>query len=278
MQVPGIGNAVAVAAGLSHTCALAGSGGVWCWGRNDYGQLGDDSTSDRDLPVAVVGLDGDVTALSLGYSHSCALLDGGGVRCWGRNDNGELGDATTSNRRAPVDLDDAGTVYTMLAAASEHTCGLTDGGQAKCWGRNNYGQLGDGSTTRRVSPVGVDGLDASVARIAARGNRSCALRGTLQMRCWGRNANRQLGDGTRSDRNRPVDVMNLDGEIAELILGDASTCVRLAGGASKCWGYDDGRLGTGTSRTSELDGGWAVPVDIAHWTCADRIFRDGFER
>ena len=274
VQVPGIQNAVAIAAGSNHTCALDGASGVRCWGRNDYGQLGIGSANDSDSPVAVIGIDGEVTALSLGDSHSCALLAGGVVRCWGRNDSGELGDATTSNRYTPVALDDSGTVYTELAAASEHTCGLTDGGQVKCWGRNNYGQLGDGSTTLRVSPVGVSGLDSGVTRIDAKGYFGCALRGTSQMRCWGRNANYQLGDGTATNRNIPVNVANLAGDVAEIALGAASTCVRLDSGRVQCWGYDEGRLGTGYGSNATS---WTSPIDVARWNIIDLIFRDGFE-
>ena len=130
-----------IAAGDSHTCALTLGGGVKCWGANWGGQLGDGTTTNRGVPVNVNGLTSGVTALVTGYDHTCALTRTGGVKCWGANWDGQLGNGTTTNRGVPVDVNGLTSGVTALAAGSSHTCALTTTGGVKCWGANDYGQL-----------------------------------------------------------------------------------------------------------------------------------------
>ena len=143
-----------IAAGAEHTCALTSSGGVKCWGRNNYGQLGDGTTTDRLTPVDVSDLADGVQSIEAGVAHTCALTASGVTMCWGRNDYGQLGDGTTTDRLTPVEVSDLAVDVQAIAAGPEHSCALTSG-DIRCWGGNGRGQLGDGTTTDRLTPVEV---------------------------------------------------------------------------------------------------------------------------
>jgi hypothetical protein len=150
---------IAVNAGYSHTCALTTSGGVKCWGDNDYGKLGDGTTgSRRSTPVDVVGLTSGVSAVSAGGSHTCALTASGSAKCWGYNYSGALGDGTGNNSSTPVDVVGMISGVSTINTGALHTCALTTSGRVKCWGENYYGQLGDGTTIDRLVPVDVVGF------------------------------------------------------------------------------------------------------------------------
>ncbi|MBK6337738.1 MAG: fibronectin type III domain-containing protein [Betaproteobacteria bacterium] len=170
----GIGTGVAVVAGDAHSCSLTSDGGVKCWGDNSSGQLGDDSTTERLVPVDVVGLATGVTAIAAGGSHTCALLSSGGVKCWGRNADAQLGDNSTIQRLTPVDVVGLDSGVTAIAAGLNHSCALTALGEARCWGNNANGQLGDRSLMGTWTPVGVlstwPGRPANVTASAGNGH------------------------------------------------------------------------------------------------------------
>jgi alpha-tubulin suppressor-like RCC1 family protein len=258
VDVSGLTSGVdAIAAGGYHACAATAGGGVTCWGYNYYGQLGDGTTTDRNTPVDVSGLMSGVDAIAAGYSHTCALTVGGGVTCWGRNSYGQLGDGTTTDRNMPVDVSGLTSGVAAIAAGELHTCALTVGGGVECWGHNSYGQLGDGTTTRRTTPVAVSGLTSGVAAIAAGGSHTCALTVGGGVECWGRNEYGQLGDGATTQRSTPVDVSGLTSGVAAIAAGELHTCALTVGGGVKCWGYDlYGQLGIGEFGYS------ATPVDV----------------
>ena len=134
--------------GAYYTCALKNKKNVNCWGRNNVGQLGDGTTTSRSIPTSInVGNGRTVTQLALGWCHSCALLDGGDIKCWGRNVDGQLGDGTTTSRSLPTSVNVGnGRTVTQLARGGYHSCALLNGGNIMCWGRNTHGQLGDGTT------------------------------------------------------------------------------------------------------------------------------------
>jgi len=240
----------AVAAGGYHTCALKG-GQVYCWGRNFFGQLGDGTTTQRITPTLVAdGAMGNsgVTAVAAGWAYTCALK-GGQVYCWGYNGNGRLGDGTTTDRNTPTLVADGemgnSGVTAIAAAEGGHTCALK-GGQVYCWGRNGKGQLGDGTTTDRNTPVAVTNMGSGVTAIAAGAYHTCALKGG-QVYCWGRNDEGQLGDGTTTDRNTPVAVTNMGSGVTAIAAGSFHTCA-LKGGQVYCWGWNEyGQLGDGTT-------------------------------
>ena len=147
-----------VAAGRFHTCAVSPQGGVWCWGQNEFGALGDDTSIDRPLPVQPVGLPGPAVALSAGAGGTCAVLDGGDAYCWGSNLNGQLGDGTRIHRSRPVKVQGFEGAGRMVSYGEEFSCGTTRSLRALCWGKNDVGQLGDGTDAAREVPAAVTGL------------------------------------------------------------------------------------------------------------------------
>ena len=152
---------------------MTNAGGVKCWGDNEYGQLGDGTTTDRLTPVEVSGPTSDVMMVAAGKYHTCAVTNVGGVKCWGKNDNGQLGDGTTTQRLTPVDVSGLTSGVTAIAASWFRTCAVTNAGGVKCWGA---GYLGDGMTAQRLTPVDVSGLTSGVTAIAAGIFNTCVVR------------------------------------------------------------------------------------------------------
>lgn len=269
--------ALEVAYGLRHGCAISTGGRLRCWGNNSAGQLGNGSSS-LVFPTAVdvVGLASGTRAVAAGLTHSCAITASAGVRCWGENGSGQLGDNSTTDRRSPVDVLGLANI-SAIAAGDNHTCALTSAGAVKCWGNNSTGQIGDGATVNRLTPMDVAGLGSGVHAIAAGGNSSCALRTGGVVHCWGRNTSGQLGDGSTTQRNTPVAVINLSG-MAEISVGDNHACARSGAGGMQCWGENGrGQLGDGTTvdRVSPVpaNGLTSGVIEIAAgevFTCARR--------
>ena len=146
----------AIAAGQDHTCVLTRAGGVKCWGQNVYGGLGDGARNSALKPVDVSGLASGVSAISAGVFHTCAVTSSGGVKCWGSNVLGQLGNGTTTDSMTAVDVSGLVSGVSAITAGGFHTCVLMSGSGAKCWGDNRSGQLGIGTTTDSSVPVDVD--------------------------------------------------------------------------------------------------------------------------
>jgi hypothetical protein len=234
----------AVAGGGTHTCALTTSGGVKCWGENANGQVGDGTTTTRGTPTDVIGLTSGVAAVAAGGHHTCALTTSGGLKCWGWNSYGQLGDGTTTDRTAPTDVDGLTSGVAAVAAGYGHTCALTMEGGLQCWGWNYSGQLGDGTTTDRMTPTDVIGLTSGVAAGTAGWSHTCALTTGSGLKCWGDNTAGQLGDGTTTTRPAPTDVAGLTSAVAAVTTGYGHTCARTTGSGVKCWGWNSyGQLG-----------------------------------
>jgi alpha-tubulin suppressor-like RCC1 family protein len=249
----------AIATGSGHTCALTDGGGVRCWGYNDGGQLGKGTTTDSGVPVPVPvdvsGLGSGVAAIAAG-SHTCALTSGGGVKCWGWNRQGQLGNGTTTNSSTPVDVSGLASGVAAIAAGAYHTCALTSGGGVKCWGID--GLLGNGLTTGSTVPVEVSGLAGGVTAIAAGSLHTCALTSGGGVKCWGSNTYGKLGDGTTTKSTVPVDVSGPMSGVTAIAVGGYHTCAVTRGGGVKCWGYNGyGQLGDGTTT------GRRIPVDVS---------------
>lgn len=303
VQVTGLSDVIATSAGNFHSLALKSDGTVWAWGRDNMGQLGDDSVSmDKKMPVQTFGLSG-VIAISAGIYHSMALKSDGTVWAWGSNSNSRLGDGTTILRRTPVQVKGAGGVGFLtdviaISAGANHSMALKSDGTVWAWGRNSTNkELGDETSVNRATPVQVTRLTGATVIAAGGGNsfaigpdnavwawgkgwpsafipariwgpggegtlngitqistnfytstsyHSLALKSDGTVWAWGDNNNGQLGDGTATDSNTPVQVLGLSDVIAIAAGGRFSMALK-SDGTVWTWGNNGGRLGDGTT-------------------------------
>jgi len=208
-----IGSVVSVALGSGHSCLLDENFLARCWGFNLKGQLGVTSIalSSATSPVAVDGLGAGVIQVAVGSEHSCALLSGGAVKCWGGNSRGQVGNGTTEDQKSPVEVTGLQSGVTAISIGDEHSCALMNSGGVKCWGLNSSGQLGDGTTENRTVPTDVIGLSVAVEQFTAGPKFACALDRDTTAWCWGENSTfNHLGNGTFTDSSLPVRVSNFN--------------------------------------------------------------------
>ncbi|MFH1809934.1 MAG: RCC1 repeat-containing protein [Pseudomonadota bacterium] len=252
-----------ISLGESHACAALddGAGTVWCWGGDRYQSLGDgpDTSSQpravqvlRDASTPLV----DVVEVQAGYYHGCARLGSGEVWCWGLGDDGRLATPTSAQepfaRQVELSPGQALADATALAVGNAHACVVRTGDLVWCWGANGSGQLGDGSTTTRTSPVQVAGNLSQVSTLTAGGSHSCALDQNQRAWCWGANVYGQLGDGSTANSSEPVRVRLDPNTMLEPVLslsaGGEFTCAVDSAGVLRCWGSNAGaQLGQGRS-------------------------------
>lgn len=212
VEVAGLDGVVAIAAGGAHTCALTDAGGVECWGQNTHGELGNaapigEMVMNSALPVEVAGSSSGVVALGAGERHTCAATAVGGVRCWGSNSEGQLGDGTMNDSSVPLDVTGLASEARAVALGAYYSCALVADGGVRCWGSNYYGMLGADLTMSSLTPVDVIGLDWDAQVLSAGRNHVCALLGSSGIRCWGEGAEGQLGNMSTADSPVPVDVL-----------------------------------------------------------------------
>ncbi len=274
VQVSGITNAAALAAGSNHNCAVLATGAMRCWGDNSAGQLGDNSMNTPATPVAVTGIT-NARAVAAGNSHTCAVLADGTVRCWGANAAGQLGNGTNDDSLTPVPVTGI-TTATDIAAGAFHTCARLADGTMRCWGSNGFGQLGNGTTTNSNTPVTVSGL-SNVSMIGGGNDHTCAMLLDGTVRCFGFNMFGNLGNGTTNPSAVPLGVSGITTARA-LASGSHHNCVRLADDTMRCWGFNsNGQIGNGMAgmgtdaltpvAVSGLAGVGALDAGGAH-TCA----------
>ena len=251
------------------SCAINHSGGVLCWGHNQFGQLGNVTFTDSFVPVAVSGLT-NVIALGGGFNFHCALKSDTTVWCWGQGTTGQLGNNGAANHNSPVQVKNtAGTAalsgVSAIAMHGEFSMCAIVGGAAYCWGSNASGQVGVGTATSTYkTPQPVSGLTANVTSIDSGQDHSCAVvSGNLY--CWGGNEDGQLGLNSTTPSTSPVEVLdstglaNLTG-VTLVSAGNLDTCA-LVSGAAQCWGDNTtGQLGNGTTAQSLL------PVQVSGLT------------
>ncbi|HEV8150255.1 MAG TPA: hypothetical protein VGP61_08745 [Gemmatimonadales bacterium] len=243
-----------VSAGGQHTCAVTLAGDVYCWGRNEFGRLGDGTNRDRTTPVRVLAPVGVTFAtVSAGAGHSCGLAAAGGVAyCWGSNAAGQLGDGSAPNTvqltptlvRAP-----AGVTFTAVSTGFFHSCGLTTSGDVYCWGANSFGQLGDNTTIDKPTPVRILApTGVTFAQMDAGYSHTCALTPSGNAYCWGYNGDGELGDNTLATKLVPTAVQAGALQFALLSAGSYHTCGVATTGFGYCWGNNaNGQVGDNTT-------------------------------
>lgn len=260
VDVVGLGNGVkAVSAGGYHSCALTSRGGVKCWGYNATGQLGNGvrpcpslDTCPRarsSTPVDVIGLASGVSAIAAGGFFTCALLTKGGVKCWGANFNGQLGNGSSEASSRPVDVIGLASGVSTIVAGGRYSCAVTTGGGVKCWGSSLRSIAGLGSGVMSIA-VGAGATDVASVHL-------CALTSEGGVKCWGSNGAGQLGNGSKTDSQAPVDVVGLRSGARAIAVGSTYSCALTSSGGVKCWGSNYfGELGNGSQTESR------VPVDV----------------
>ena len=248
------------------TCGVAAGGAAYCWGYNNYGQLGDGNTgTDTNVPTAVSGgLTFRQISSAAGASATCGLVSGGAAYCWGANNYGQLGDGNTGTDTNVPTAVSGGLTFTQISSGWLFACGVASGGAAYCWGYNNYGNLGDGNTgTDTNVPTAVSGGLTFTQISAGSGLWACGVASGGAAYCWGYNNYGQLGDGnTGTDTNVPTAVSG--GLTFTQISADSgydTSCGVASGGAAYCWGYNnygqlgDGNTGTDTNVPTAVSGG-----------------------
>ncbi len=274
--------AIAVRAGGFHSCAILDNGQLKCWGKNTYGQLGIGSTAHRgdgpgemgdSLPAIDLGTGRTAREVVPGWGHTCALLDDYSVKCWGGSGSGQLGLGSQSHRGdAPGEMGDALPVVNLgsgrtargLTSGYGHTCAVLDTGFVKCWGANESGQLGLGDLNNRgdqanemgdLLPTVALGTSRKALSLSAWRTHTCALLDNGTVKCWGDNAYGQLGQGDTTRRGDgpnemgdalPAVVLAPGRAATAVVAGGFFTCAALDSGQIKCWGKNDyGQLGQG---------------------------------
>ncbi len=193
-------------------------------------------------------IDKGASAIAVTHGHACAISVDGTLRCWGKNDLGQIGVGDLLPRSAPTPVVGLPAAVKQISVVSGQTCALLTTGQVYCWGGNAKGQLGDGTTKNASAPVAVKGLEPGVQRIEVGFAFACALTATSSVVCWGLNYYGQLGNGDITDTTVPGQVTGLDSGVVELVLGGYHGCARLASGPVKCWVYNNYRqIGDGSA-------------------------------
>jgi alpha-tubulin suppressor-like RCC1 family protein len=255
-----------ISAGDRHTCALNSSGAAYCWGYNLWGQIGDSATTFRQGPRAVQMPSGvTFSQIHASENFTCALGTGGQAYCWGYGGDGQTGDNSIFGLPIPsAVLQPSGVTFTSITTGNAHACGLTSGGQTYCWGNNDAGQLGDGTTTDQPTPVAVaQPSGVTFTAIRATLNNTCGLTSGGAAYCWGANGVGELGDGNAPTASlSPVAVTLPSGGVTFTQLhGESQNACGLDGsnGQVYCWGRNNFyQLGNGTTTDA------STPTPVLH--------------
>jgi alpha-tubulin suppressor-like RCC1 family protein len=315
-----------LAVGENHSCGMTITNKLWCWGANADGQIGNGEVSTRSsfsetyaLPIYTT-----VVSVSSGGKHTCLITNDNQIRCWGLNENGQLGDGTLNEDTTPRWIDDMSSTFIQLGA--HHSCAIVSTGEIMCWGSNEEGELGNNLTTASSVPVKVHLPDGVTAKeIAAGLSHTCALLDSDEVMCWGNNESGKIGDGTTTNRLVPTKVNGLRtapgsgsalasdishnsavltasfsttdvsshrvleygtdetldgithsielghfGKIQHVAAGQHHSCVVITGGHVKCWGDNaDGALGTGDTVSH------SIPTDVVGLSARARLVAVG---
>jgi alpha-tubulin suppressor-like RCC1 family protein len=245
INVLNINNPIAISAGSSHALALLQNGTIRAWGLNSSGQLGNNSTSQSSTPVIVSSI-ANAVAISAGQDFSLALLSDGTIKSWGLNSWGQLGDNTQVSKQVPVLVSNINNAIAIHASdGGEYAMALLADGTIRSWGRNNFGQLGNNTTTNSLIPIAVSNINTAI-KIKSTSCSSFALLSDGTIKSWGLNANGQLGDNTLVNKLIPVTVLNSN-NVIDISCGSNHTIALFSDSSVKAWGLNaNGQLGDNT--------------------------------
>ena len=249
--IPGLTGVTQISGNFMHVCVRLSDSTARCWGWNVLYQLGDGTTTNRLSPMTPSNLDG-IAQISAGVFQTCARLNDATVRCWGAGNNGGLGDGngvySTSTKTSPTGI--SGVTQIGNGTGWNNQCALLSTGVLKCWGLNESGQLGDGTTTLRRSPVVSGPFPAAISAVDLGMYVSCAVLVDTSAVCWGTNFEGAIGDGTTVNRSVPTLVSGLTG-VDQISTNYYHTCAVLSDTTVKCWGRNGfGQLGNGTTTSA----------------------------
>jgi alpha-tubulin suppressor-like RCC1 family protein len=233
--------------GQSFSCALTTTGAVKCWGvDNIEGELGDGTTKAHTTPANVKGLSSGAKDVSVATEFGCAVTSARGVKCWGWEESGELGNGTddaNAHSSLPVQVHGLSSGVRSVSTGGNQACAVTTGGAVKCWG--DVGQIaGAPPSGESTTPLAVPGLASGIASVSIGDGFGCALTTSGAVKCWGANDSGQLGDGNQDTSNVPVAVTGLSSGVRSLGTGGTSACAVTGSGAAMCWGDNGmGQLG-----------------------------------
>jgi alpha-tubulin suppressor-like RCC1 family protein len=254
-QLPVHSNLVSLVAGHYHNCALREAGDLYCWGRNDFGQLGTGELATNPIPRQVALESFHAIQVKAGKNHTCALLKDNGIRCWGKNDFGALGLEDKRHSRLPSTPLLQAKTFKNLALGGEHTC-LAEDKKLICWGANWFGQLGNTLKNRSDGATRVAKIESEVLDLAAGFSHTCTIIKEGGAMCWGKNDLGQLGNSRGSFATTPQSVEGIS-DAMQIALGRSHTCVLQNGGKIFCWGDNQsGQLGNGKKSST-------IPVQVS---------------
>ena len=253
---------IASSALARHACAVV-NGGAQCWGDNSGGDLGNNSTTESNVPVPVSTLTTGVERIATGTTFSCALTTAGAVECWGANNAGNLGNGSGAGSLVPVPITAIASGARAIALGNDHGCAIVSGG-VQCWGFGADGQLGNNTFATLSEPVPVSGIATGAQAITAGTFHSCAIVNGGAV-CWGANESGELGDSSTSNSSVPVPVAGLGSGVEAITAGGNHTCA-IVNGIALCWGLNSaGQLGNNSMTNSD------VPVQVMGLTNVEAI-------
>ena len=227
---------------------------LWTWGRDNYGQLGDGSTTNKSSPITTAGGGTNWKQVTCGYNHTASIKTDGTLWTWGNNGNGQLGDGNVflGNISSPGTTAGGGTNWKQVACGYNHTASIKTDGTLWTWGYNNQGQLGDGTKTYRSSPGTTAGGGTNWKQVAGGKQHTAAIKTDGTLWTWGYNGTGQLGDGTPTDRSSPGTTAGGGTNWKQVACGIVSTFAHTTAiktdGTLWTWGYNNvGQLGNGTT-------------------------------
>ncbi len=241
-------------------CAVRNDDSLWCWGKNDHGQVGNGNTLPQDWPVQVTALGNTVAQAATSNDFACALKLDGSLWCWGANDFGQLGDGLTQDSLIPVHVATLGNDVAAISAGFVHACALKTDDTVWCWGNNSYGEIGIGSfVTPQPTPQQIL-VVPTAKKVSAGGFFTCAIDSSDKLFCWGDNGDGHLGIGNYDNQHTPIEVTTLGTGVIEVDTSVRAACAIKTGGAVWCWGWQEhGRLGNGSTAAA----GQPLPVTVS---------------